>query len=47
MRTILVIGLPLVGLYLLVKNRHHLQTYTNRIRYGFLFSGYEDAYFYW
>ena len=44
---IIVIGLPLVGLFLLVKNRKHLQAFTNRVRYGFLFSGYEDAYFYW
>ena len=44
---VIVIGLPLVALFLLLKNRKHLQTFTNRVRYGFLFSGYEDTYFYW
>ena len=44
---IFVVGLPVVGLYFLFRNRRRLDTVPVKARYGLFFGGYKEKRYYW
>lgn len=41
------LGIPLMGLFLLFKNRHTIDSIEIKERLGFLYSGFKIQYYYW
>lgn len=41
------VGIPTLGLLLLIKNRKKLKEFITKKKYGFLYEGYQEKYYYW
>ena len=44
---LVVLGLPLLGIIIILKNNHHFERYNFRIRYGLLYLGYRENREWW
>lgn len=38
---------PAFALWIIFKQRHNLRAYSTRSKFGFLYNGYKQKYFYW
>mmetsp|Transcript_30661 Transcript_30661/g.34876 ORF Transcript_30661/g.34876 Transcript_30661/m.34876 type:complete len:164 (-) Transcript_30661:522-1013(-) len=41
------LGIPTIGLAVVIKNRRNLQETETKIKYGFIYQGYRDSHFFW